>query len=117
MPAVNYEQPQYDFYTGFNEHKSAKESVLDEATRITTGPRRESYGHPTPNHTAIAALWQAFLDNRVTLGLAGPLTPQEAATMMALLKIARLQFTPDHRDSIVDAISYLALVDVMNANS
>lgn len=91
-----------------------RETVIQEAARIIHGPRRESYGHPTPNHTAIAALWSAFLSNRGVLGVAGPLTPQEAATMMALLKIARLQFTPDHRDSIVDAISYLALVEVMN---
>jgi hypothetical protein len=120
------------FYTGFEEHErklaesrarveraaaagnKASQTILDEAKNIISGPRRESYGHPTPNHQAIATLWNAFLDNRRVFGMSGPLSPQEVATMMCLLKIARLQYTPDHADSLLDAISYLALVDVMN---
>ncbi len=31
--------------------------------------------------------------------------------MMALLKIARLAYDPAHRDSIVDAAGYLALLE------
>lgn len=114
------------FYTGFEEHDAKlaiarankqSQTILDEAKNIISGPRRESYGHPTPNHQAIANLWNAFLDNRRGFGTGGPLSPAEVATMMCLLKIARLQYTPEHKDSLLDAISYLALVDVMNDDS
>jgi hypothetical protein len=31
--------------------------------------------------------------------------------MMVLLKIARLKNQPDHRDSLVDSVGYLALIE------
>lgn len=123
MHGAETEPHHSEFYTGFEEHDAKlalarankqSQTILDEAKNIISGPRRDSYGHPTPNHQAIAALWNAFLDNRRLFGMSGPLSPQEVATMVALLKIARLQYTPDHKDSLLDAISYLALVDVMN---
>lgn len=90
------------------------ESILSEAQRIIYGARSESYGPPLENHVAIANLWQAFLDNKA-IHAPGRLTPQEAAAMMVLLKVARLQHDMGHRDSLVDSAGYLACIDRMNA--
>lgn len=88
-----------------------KKSILEEAEEIINGERAKAYGHPTPNHRAIASLWQAYLNNRETLGIDGDLTPEDAALMMVLLKVARLQFLPDHRDSLVDIAGYVGCVE------
>jgi len=88
-----------------------KKSILEEAEEIINGDRAKAYGHPTPNHRAIASLWQAYLNNRETLGIEGDLTPEDAALMMVLLKVARLQFLPDHRDSLVDIAGYVGCVE------
>lgn len=93
---------------------TARKSILDRAQEIVDGPRRASYGHPLPNHRAIANLWQAYLDNKNAFYPGEPLTPQDAATMMVLLKIARMQFEPGHEDSLLDSVGYLACIDIMN---
>lgn len=86
-------------------------SILAEAEEIINGDRAKAYGHPKPNHIAIASLWQAYLNNRETLGIDGDLTPEDAALMMVLLKVARLQFLPDHRDSLVDIAGYVGCIE------
>lgn len=91
-----------------------KPSILARAQEIVDGPRRKSYGHPLPNHQAIANLWNAFLKNKAQFYPGEPLTAQDAALMMTLLKLARLQFEPGHEDSLLDGIGYLACVDIMN---
>lgn len=91
----------------------AKKSILERAQEIVNGPRRKSYGHPLPNHEAIARLWQAFLDNKAGFN-PGPLSGQEVALMMTLLKMARLQFEPGHEDSLLDMAGYVGCVEIMN---
>ena len=76
--------------------------ILDEANRIRAD-RGAIYGHPYINHKRIAALWSVFLDY--------PITPDQAAMCMALVKVSRLAETPSHRgrDGYVDACAYIAL--------
>ena len=60
--------------------------------------RERVYGHPAKNLERIAKLWSAYLDKE--------LTAYDVCNLMVLLKTARLQHTPAHEDSLVDAIGY-----------
>lgn len=82
-------------------------SVLAEAERLIFGERQGDYGHPSRNFGDIARLWNVYLERRPP----GPLVPPDVCAMMALLKMARLASNPAHRDSVVDAIGYLALYE------
>ena len=83
-----------------------QKTILEAAQEIVHGPRRQAYGHPTPNHQRIADLWNGFLAGRKDAS--ADLTPTEVVLMMLLLKIARLQETPQHADSWQDIAGYAA---------
>lgn len=78
------------------------QEILDEAGAIR-GARGSVYGHPWTNHLRISKLWSAYLDF--------PITPDQVAICMALLKISRIAETPGHRgrDGYIDGVAYLAL--------
>ena len=78
------------------------QEILDEAGRIR-GDRGAIYGHPYINHLRISKLWSAYLDY--------PVTPDQVALCMALVKISRLAETPGHRgrDGYVDLVAYGSL--------
>jgi hypothetical protein len=78
-------------------------NILEEAKDIIYGDREKTYGHPAKNLDNIAKYWSIYLDKEVSA--------QDVATMMVLLKIARLMNQPDHRDSLVDSVGYLALIE------
>ena len=59
------------------------------------------YGHPYHNHKRISELWSAYLDH--------PITPSQVALCMALVKVSRLTESPNHSDSVIDAIAYLSI--------
>jgi hypothetical protein len=88
--------------------ETAKESILQEALRITAKARQGNYGPAGVNHARIARLWQAFLDNRRYPD--NPLSPEEVVELMILLKIARLQHCM-HRDSAVDIAGYSSCLE------
>ena len=77
--------------------KSALDAVSD---------RGETYGDVKTNFKQIADFWSLHLRNRH--GAALELTPGDVASMMILLKVARLAHTPDHMDSWVDIAGYSA---------
>ena len=83
-------------------------SILDEAAKIAGVDRSEAYGHPLENHRRIALMWQAYFDARKP----GPLTPQDAARMMILLKVARDIHAP-RRDNRVDICGYAQCLELM----
>lgn len=87
------------------------ESILEEAIRITSGARRGSYGHPENNFARIAGLWNAYLNGKPDGPM--PITSQDTALMMVLLKVARLLESPRHRDSVVDIAGYAATVEML----
>ena len=62
--------------------------------------RAGTYGKPEDNARRVAALWNAYLENRT-------ITPVDVGIMMALLKVARLAESP-HRDGFVDGAGYFA---------
>lgn len=81
-------------------------TILEAAQEIVHGPRRQAYGHPKPNHDRIAAMWNGFLSGRPDRN--ADLTATEVVLMMLLLKVARLQETPEHTDSWQDLAGYAA---------
>jgi hypothetical protein len=85
-------------------------TILDEAARLTEGDRQRDYDHPLPNHQRVARLWNAYLDCRKEPG--GRISPEDVATMMILLKIARNVFTPK-RDNLVDICGYARCLERM----
>ncbi|AGT12792.1 hypothetical protein PHELEMICH_55 [Mycobacterium phage Phelemich] len=81
--------------------------VAQEAIDLFTGPRNTDYGDATDNFTDIADLWTVVL--RPVLQPGARLTAEQVAIMSALIKVARLNNTPDHDDSWTDSVAYLAL--------
>ena len=86
------------------------QTVLEEAAGLTAGDRQRDYDHPLPNHQRIARLWNAYLDCRREPE--GCLSPEDVATMMILLKVARNVFTPK-RDNLVDICGYARCLERM----
>lgn len=82
--------------------ESIRTSVLNEANRIVNGERANTYGGPEDSFKTIAGFWSTYLKTEA------PLEPSDVAAMLALLKIARLQNSPSHRDSWVDLAGYAA---------
>ena len=76
--------------------------LLKEALALTTGERRDAYGHPSDNLGRTARLMDAYLD-----GLKRPLTIGDVAALMTCLKLARLHQPPDHYDSRLDIAGYM----------
>lgn len=75
--------------------------ILTTANELINGERDYVYGSPQENFERISALWSVVLQHKVY--------PQQAAVMMALVKIARLVNSPDHLDSYLDSCGYLAI--------
>lgn len=96
-----------------------KSNVLEIADSLIHGERAEDYGVARENFAAVAALWRVYLLRRgvITIDTPNVLTPEDVCMMLALLKIARLGTTPDHQDSLVDAIGYLALIEKCKSGS
>lgn len=74
-------------------------TLTDEAIHITAGDRATTYGHPADDFTRAGKIWEAILGT--------PVTAEQVALCMVGIKLARLGHTPNHRDSVVDAIGYL----------
>jgi hypothetical protein len=77
-----------------------RETVLEEADRLTTHPRGKAYGHPYVDFSKVTGMAMALWGR-------GPESPEEHALYMILVKLARLQATPGHHDSIVDIAGYI----------
>jgi aspartate/methionine/tyrosine aminotransferase len=84
-------------------------SILDEAKDIIYGDREKTYGAPDKNLKAIAGYWANHLNTR--FGVYHDISPEDVCIMMVLLKAARLGNDITHRDSQVDAVGYLALLE------
>ena len=76
-------------------------SILGHTAKVLE-ERRDDYGDPAEQFKAIAARW--------TITLGTPVTPAQVALCMIDLKLARLAYDPGHVDSLVDVISYAALL-------
>ena len=74
--------------------------ILGESIDILQA-RGRKYADPATNHLRISHLWSTYLERYVS--------PQQVATCMALVKIARSMESPDHLDNFIDGAAYLAI--------
>ena len=77
-----------------------RSEILDTAKAIVTKDRNATHGNPEDSFALIAKYWSAHLGVAVT--------STDVSILMALLKIARLNVTPEHSDSWVDLAGYAA---------
>jgi hypothetical protein len=75
--------------------------VAEQAVALFTGDRNADYGDATDNFEDIGNLWAVVFGH--------PVSAEQVAICSALIKVARLNNTPTHDDSWVDATAYLAL--------
>lgn len=85
--------------------------ILEAARICVCGEREHDYGTPEDNFTTIGLLWGVYLnaahpEYTKTFPLNG-ITAKDVATMMALLKVARIA-TGSSPDSFVDLAGYAA---------
>lgn len=74
---------------------------------VVLGERSIDYGAPAVAFDRIARLWS------VALGV--EITPRRVAVMLAMLKIARVIETDDHRDSWMDLAGYAVISAALDA--
>ena len=79
-----------------------RKECLDQAAECVLQNRQDQYGDVEDCFKKIARLWNAYLPSTIEL------EPFDVASMMALLKIARIQANPKHGDSWVDLAGYAA---------
>lgn len=87
----------------------AAATFLDKVKDVVTGPREQDYGDKTENHARIARLWNMWLTETKADGDA--ITPYDVATMMLMVKLARLMQSPGHQDSHIDIAGYVACME------
>lgn len=81
---------------------------LLESALAAVNARPKAYGPPERNFDRIALLWSDHTVNRYGAGVGLKFDAVDVACMMALMKIARLEETPDHLDSWTDLAGYAA---------
>lgn len=82
-----------------------KRTVLEAAIK-TVADRGAPYGGVEDNFGRIAALWRVHMKNRY--GLDTEIDASDVASMMILMKLARLENQPRHPDSWIDIAGYAA---------
>ena len=75
--------------------------IIDEARRLVSTRREDTYGNKKANHTNIAKLWSAYLDKEVS--------SHDVAMLMSLLKIARTKSGELCIDNYIDLVGYGAI--------
>jgi hypothetical protein len=86
------------------------QSILQEADYLINGPRRGTYGHPLDDYGRTAAMFSAWLGDK----LREPLTAEEAEMFMVIVKLSRQRHLPK-RDNLVDAAGYLGCIELTQA--
>lgn len=83
---------------------SPRESLLDEAKSLVMGDRNNTYGPPTQDFQRSADAMNAMGYRSAS----GPLRAHDVAILVTLIKISRLQWSPQKRDHWADLAGYAA---------
>lgn len=78
-------------------------TILDKAKAAVYGDRERDYGPVTADMKCIAAMWTAILGMHVE--------PHHVPLCMVALKIARLTYSINHNDSLVDVAGWAAVLE------
>jgi hypothetical protein len=84
-----------------SEQQLEHESILEEAFRLTHGPRAADYGHPLDNMGLTAAIVSAILSRK----LKESISADEMALVLVGVKLAR-QLHRTKRDNMTDIAGY-----------
>ena len=79
---------------------TTRAEILDAAKAIVAGEREKQYGKPEDNFAVIAEFWTTYIGH--------PISSEDVAIMMALMKIARIMTGIYKEDSYVDLCGYAA---------
>lgn len=93
-----------------------RKEILQAAERCVCGGREMDHGTPEQSFYAIARQWEAYLVSKGLLKEGVTLHAWDAATMLALFKIARIAVGNFVADSYVDGCGYLACAGELAAN-
>lgn len=94
------------------DYPAQPDTALDTAKKIIYGDREKTYGRPDKNLQATANLWFHYLYAKCGGDFSDfDIDAKDVCVMMALLKTARFANDPNHKDNVVDAIGYWALVE------
>lgn len=80
--------------------KVQRADILDIAKEYVTKDRANTHGDMENNFRTIAAMWSVYLEYNVS--------PEDVASMMTLLKVARIKSNPSNMDNWIDACGYMA---------
>lgn len=85
-----------------------REDILNTAKNCVCNDRNGQYGEPENNFAIIAMFWNDYL--YAVTGERIAITPADVASMMVLLKVARVATATDNvsADSFIDAAGYAA---------
>ena len=86
----------------------SEKSILEEASEIIKGDRREAYGPVEQSFKESAAIWSVVLKT--------PVTPQQVALCMIGLKLQR-EANSAKRDNRTDLLGYTLLLDQLYADT
>ena len=81
-----------------------REDILAEVNKCVNTDRNRDYGEPEDNFKAIAGFWNCYLESKGALKT--PLTSEDVAILMLLLKVARVATGGNKLDNYVDIAGY-----------
>jgi len=90
---------------GVDPNAWTRTGILNQAEQYVTKDRAATHGDMEDNFSRIAKYWTLHLGRD---GDPNSVTPEDVATMMALLKIARLKANPTNADNWIDTAGYMA---------
>jgi len=102
---------QYKFIV-IDDEQVSQQTVMEEAQSLIYGDRQTQYGDPRDNLNAIAQFWMMYLYHKYKVDI--ELNGEDVCWMMAQLKMLR-EFNGSKRDSLVDAIGYIGLIERLRA--
>ena len=83
--------------------------IAAKAAELVSGDRDKTHGDKVQNHENIAALWEAYLRQKVLSGGEMRINALDAANMMELLKVARRLSGCHNMDDYTDGAGYAAV--------
>lgn len=78
--------------------------ILDMAKACVSKDRQATYGPPEQSFQRTANLWNAHLADKLNVELSAV----DVTVLLALLKVARIASSPEHRDNWIDLAGYAA---------
>lgn len=100
----------YPRFPGDLTANAQKENILQEADRLVSGDRHESYKHPLHDYECTSLMWSAMIKKRY--GVEVNLSPDFCTLMMAAMKISR-EVGKHKRDNLVDLAGYARCTEMI----